>query len=130
MIVTSAVELVKALVFIPGWHISARDYSSRFEGCIAVDFVYPAQRSERELAPTYLEEVPNGARASFPIPVADLDDIGLYRAVLDRIIEIQLHEAREFLRVAPTYWAPFHPHRADGMARYGSVSSDLTFGLV
>lgn len=129
MNVSSAVELVNRLVFLPEWQITAEDHQNRFEGSIVVNFVYQARRSERELAPQYLEFVPGGAKASFPLVVSDLDEIGLYRAVLGLIMEVWEHESREFLRVAPTNWAPFHPHRADGMARFGQPERDLHFGL-
>lgn len=128
MMVSSAVELVNSLVYKPGWKITATDHTSRFESCIAVRIEYPARQSEKSDAP---EGYPNHITtyATFPVLVDDVDDVGLYRRILEMIMEIELHEAREFLRVLPTYWAPFHPHRADGMRRFGDPHGDLRFGI-
>jgi hypothetical protein len=129
MLVSSAVELVNQLVFKPGWTISATDHAKRFEGTILVRVDYPARNSNRDQADTgYPEEIMT--YATFPIVVADCDDTALYRAVVNMLCEIETHEIREFLRVAPTNWAPFHPHRVDGMRRWGGdIRHDLQFGI-
>ncbi|MFF3617308.1 hypothetical protein [Streptomyces sp. NPDC002580] len=125
---SSAVTLVNQLIYKPGWTIEAKDHTSRFEGTVVVKFVFPAYRSEREFAPEgYPEKITTWAE--FPILVSDCDDIELYRRVLAKVMEIELHEAREFLRVPPTYWAPFHPHRVDGMKRWGDSDGDLRYGI-
>ncbi|MFH8698766.1 hypothetical protein DMH25_46215 [Streptomyces sp. WAC 01325] len=124
----SAVELLKQLVYKPGWTIDAEDHTHRFEGTVKVRFTFPAHRSERNFAPEgYPEKITT--YAEFPIVVADCDDVELYRRVLVKIMEVELHEAREFLRVPPTYWAPFHPHRVDGMKRWGDAPGDLLYGI-
>ena len=131
MLVSSAVELVNQLIFLPRWKITATDHTKRFEGTILVRVDYPARNSNRDQADGgYAEEI--DTYASVPIVVADCDDVSLYRAVVEMLCEIQQHEIREFLRVAPTNWAPFHPHRVDGMRRWaegGSLRSDLQFGI-
>lgn len=128
MNVSSAVRLVNELVYKPGWSFSAEDHTNRFEGSIKVRIDYPAMNSNRDRAEHgYDEEIKT--YASFALIVQDCDDITLYRKLLDRIIQIEIHEAREFLRVEPTFWAPFHPHRIDGMQRWGAVENDLLFGV-
>lgn len=130
MRVDSAVQLINSLVYKPGWTFMANSHTNRFEGTVKVLVTYPALNSDREDAPDYNSPIePDGARASFPIIVSDLDDTGIYRAILDIIVKIETHEAREFLRVEPTMWAPFHPHRIEGMKRFGDVDGDLAFGL-
>lgn len=131
MEVKSAIDIVNALVYKPGWDISACDNTGRFEGTIKITVAYPARQSEREDAPAgYQHEIEGGAKASFAVVVADCaDDVALYRRIIETVIAIEVHEAREFLRVRPTYWAPFHPHRVDGMKRWGTLESDLKFGL-
>jgi hypothetical protein len=50
------------------------------------------------------------------------DDGQLLRAVFDLIMQIELHESREFFRVkSEDYAAPFHPHRADGEALWAET---------
>lgn len=127
MNVESAVQLINQLVYKPGWKISATDHTNRFEGAVQVRIDYPAHASEREEAPNYAREIQT--YAEFPMIVVDCNDASLYRRVINAIVEIETHEAREFLRVVPTMWAPFHPHRIDGMRRWGDESGDLRFGL-
>jgi hypothetical protein len=118
MRVDSACELINQLCYKPGWKFTASDHTNRFESSIKVRIDYPALNSNREQAADgYQDEIPV-TYAEYPILVDDLDDMGLYRVVVDIITDIETHEAREFLRVCPTYWAPFHPHRAEGMRRW------------
>jgi len=129
MLVSTAIDLVNSLVYKPGWEFTAEDHRNRFEGSIRIRIDYPAYQSERKDA---YEGYPNEIKtyATFAIVVEDCNDvISLYRRILEKVIEIETHEAREFLRIAPTMWAPFHPHRIDGMKRYGEMERDLQFGL-
>lgn len=128
MEVKSALALINALIYKPNWAISAEDHTGRFEGCVKVIIEYPARQSEREDAALgYPTDIT--ATASFPVIVTDCDDTALYKRVIDAIVQLEIHEAREFLRVQPTLWAPFHPHRVDGMKRWGNVEGDLKFGI-
>jgi hypothetical protein len=129
MRVESALELINnSLVYKPGWKISATDHTNRFEDTIVIKIEYPARNSNRDQADNgYSEEI--NTYATFPVIVADCDDLSLMRNVLNKIIEIEAHEAREFLRVKPTNWAPFHPHRVGGMRAWGTPQSDLQFGV-
>lgn len=140
MEINSAVELINSLVYKPGWRITATDHSNRFEGTVTVRFDYPARNSNRSEATgenadnPYPNEIPGGTYATFPLIVEDCDDACLYERILEMIVCIEEHEAREFLRVQPTGWAPFHPHRVDGMRRWAaykgtSVTDDLKFGI-
>ncbi|MER5698902.1 hypothetical protein ACWDBO_44890 [Streptomyces mirabilis] len=129
MEVRSAVQLIQQLQYKPGWTLDAEDSTNRFEGTVKVRFVFPAYHSERELAEQGYPKMTEGSWAEFRIVVSDCDDTELYRRVLGKIMEIELHEAREFLRVLPTYWAPFHPHRVDGMKRWGDLEGDLSYGI-
>lgn len=130
MKVTTAIALVQNLVYKPGWTMEVDDYTKRFEDSICITLCCDTYKSEREEAgegyPTAIRP-----RASFCIMVGDLDtDVDLYRALMDKIIEYEVHEAREFLRVRPTMWAPFHPHKRDGQQRWGNPAADIAFGMV
>ncbi|MBM0256376.1 hypothetical protein [Micromonospora sp. 4G55] len=127
MEVKSALDLVNAIIYKPGWRISAEDHTRRFEGAIVVRIDYPARASERDEAPDYEREI--NTYATFPLIVADCDDVGIYRRIVDKLIAIETHEIREFFRIQPTRWAPFHPHRIDGMKRWGDPDGDLQFGI-
>ncbi|QNP74988.1 hypothetical protein IAG44_39960 [Streptomyces roseirectus] len=130
----SAIKLVNDLVYKPGWSFIARDHTNRFEGAITMRVEYPARSSNRDRAVFgYPEEIVN--RVSFPLVVKDCNDEDLYAEILQVIMSIEEHEAREFLRVEPTQWAPFHPHRVKGMRRWAArtgrsdLQADLQFGL-
>lgn len=125
----SALGLINQIIYRPGWVITAEDFTHRFEGTITVKIEYPSQSTDRvEAAGGYA--TPIVAHATFSLVVGDLnDDTALYRSVLTKILAIEAHEAREFFRVEPTSWAPFHPHRIDGMKRWGQPDTDLTFGI-
>jgi hypothetical protein len=125
----TAVRLInEQLVFRPGWKISAECFCHRFEECVKVTFDYPAFETNRDRAEQGYPEA-NRPHASYSFQVADLDDEGLWRKLLECVADIDSHEARETLRVKPTFWAPFHPHRKDGMQRWGTPDRDLVFGL-
>ncbi|MBB4786020.1 hypothetical protein [Streptomyces rapamycinicus] len=130
----SAIELVEDVIYKPGWTFTARDHTKRFESTIVVRVNYPARNSNRDQAETgYPQEITT--YAEFPLVVNDYTDEDLYAALLETIMSIEEHEAREFLRVQPTNWAPFHPHRATGMRRWAARSDkpdlmdDLQFGI-
>lgn len=131
MEVQTAMNLLEQVIYKAGWQFRIEDHTARFEGTVLVHVVYPAKNSDREEAPDYEGDVEGGARASFPIVVGDILVVEtLYRRMFDRLMEIEQHEAREFFRVLPSLWAPFHPHNLGGMERFGEgVDRDLTFGI-
>lgn len=133
MINESAVELINNLIYKPGWTFTATEHDKRFEGTILLRIDYPARNSNRDQAEAGYPEVIN-TYATFPMVVQDCTDEDLYFKVLKIIEKIEMHEAREFLRVNPTHWAPFHPHRVDGMRRWAertgsTMDADLQFGI-
>jgi hypothetical protein len=137
MQVNTAIELVNSLVYFPRWKFTATDHTARFEGTILVRIDYPAYNTDRENArQNYDEEIMT--YATFPIIATTCDDVEhLLRKVMNALAKIYQHEAREALRVLPTYWAPFHPHNIDGMRRWRTsdhvcdedIITDLQFGI-
>jgi hypothetical protein len=139
MQVSSAIRLINSLVYLPGWAFEATDHCNRFEDSVSVTITYPAVETNKDKA----EEgypLENRPHASFPLMVGAInDDIELYRLILHVIGEINTHEAREALRVQPTYWAPFHPHKQGGIAAWIDTENvcaqhdkylpDLKFGI-
>lgn len=130
MLTESAVNIINSsVVFMPGWKIRAEDFTSRHEGCVCLYIEYPGRESGRPGAfKGYPER--NHPRAAAMIQVGNFTDVTeLHRAVLGKLIEFWTHEAREFYRVLPSGWAPFHPHQIDGMNRWGTVDKDLAYGF-
>ena len=131
MDINTAVTLVGQIIYRPGWTFQAEDARNRFENAIRIRIEYPAQNTDRDKA---LEGYPEDIRphASFFVVVEEAcDDVSLYRKIMRHILRIEEHEAREYFRVRPTGWAPFHPHRTDGMKRWHGEAweTDLQFGL-
>jgi hypothetical protein len=134
MEIRSAIDLINDQVaYKDGWEFEAVDHSARFEGCVQVKLTFPVTTSERQDRRSGRSE-PFVNRVTFPLVVADLDFDGLLRAVFGLIVRVEVHEAREFFRIRPTFWAPVHPHRVDGMVRgeawgVSSAQECLTYGL-
>jgi hypothetical protein len=129
MEVPTAIRIINdGICFMPGWQITASDFTGRHQGTICLHVEYPGRETARREAPDY--KLHNRPRAAFLIQVANIrDDIELHRKVLDKLIEFWTHEARESYRVNPSMWAPFHPHNQDGMERWGDVEKDLHYGF-
>lgn len=123
MQVDTAIRLVNEIKFFPGWRFEATDHCKRFEDSITITITYPSwetNRTDAELG------YPSGnePHATFPLMVGNIkDDLELYRVLLHVVAEINSHEAREALRVAPTYWAPFHPHKTGGIMQWIDTES-------
>jgi hypothetical protein len=128
MYVDSAIKLISTMVYKPGWSFEATDHTNRFEGTVHVKVHYTALNSNRDQAELgYPETIETYAQFAFH--VLECDEADICRHMLDAIVAIETHEAREFLRLLPTFESPFHPHRVDGMKRWGALETDLQFGL-
>lgn len=114
------------LIYKPGWSFEATDHTKRFQDCVKVKIHYPAYNSDREEArkgyPTSIVTY-----AVFPLVFGDCatrDDV--LARLLGAILSIEMHEAREFLRLpAEDFEAPFHPHRHQEMDRWARVECNL-----
>jgi len=130
MEVQTAIRLIELVVYKPDWTIDVEDGTNRYEGGVKVRITAPSRRTEREEAangfPT--EIMPY---ADFMLQVGSVQTPAELMTLLftEAIMRFELHEAREFFRVLPSYWAPLHPHREDGMKRWGKVYEDMTYGL-
>lgn len=126
---TACTIINEQLVFFPDWTFEAEPFTNRFESAIRAKIQYPACATERAEAPLgYPRQIVTGGQFTLNLRCDSIDT--LMRQVLsDIILPIYCHEAREGLRLAPTFWAPFHPHRSEGMQRWGDPDGDLRFGL-
>lgn len=112
------------LAYKPGWNIEA--YVPFYEpkhGNIRVLFRFPAYNSARELFIHDEAEGPFENIVGFPLGVSELETADdLVYKILEQIMRIENHEAREFLRLKNDseykYRAPFHPHRDRTMVNY------------
>ena len=127
MKVDAAVDLINTgLVYKPGWRFEASDHTNRFEGHVLVKCRYHAHNSNRDCAIRgYDEEIDTYAQFSFPVEGYGESEV-VFRLLLS-IIEIEIHEAREFLRRGESYESFFHPHRIDGMGRWSEHATTCAF---
>lgn len=140
MNVNEALTAIMSLSYKPGWSFEASDHTNRFEDGIKITVHYPAFNSNRDRARKgYPERIET--YATFALCVTELDTRQLYFTLIQKLMDIELHEAREFLRIpALDFEAPFHPHRFAGMMNWTNaqfeasrhsvgVASDLQFGV-
>ena len=148
MLVKDALELVKGITYRPEWSFSARDWTKRFQDSIALRIDYTAPDTDVKWAPDYAHMI--DTYAEFTIHVTGLrTPAEFYREVYRAIIDIELHESREFFSVnGEQYDKPVHPHTHTGMYEWAkeynpdfhngattvgqveaSVQRDLKFGV-
>lgn len=141
MRIATAIALIDNVVYKPGYGFTAHDHTRRFEGTVKVRLSYAAPETGRaNAADGYPETIKT--YAEFTIAVGDLEGtdaaLGLYRRLLDAVLEVEAHEAREAFRVRPSLWAPFHPHQLDGieawrtteaMCQPEELTRDFQFGI-
>lgn len=131
MDVKTALALIGQIGCGPTLCLEAEDYTNRHEGAIKLTTIVKTVGSEREDAERdYEGSEPIDVRADFVIIVTDCnDDVELYRRVLtEAVIPTLVHEIREFFRIRPTQWAPFHPHKQGGVERWGEPEIDRKYG--
>lgn len=138
MEVESAMALINDLTYFPGWEFEVSDHCKRFEGSVTVKVTYPSFETNRKEASEGFP-VENHPYATFPLMVHGMTAEDLYYAMGHILMSIYEHEMREALRVKPTFWAPFHPHRIDGIKRWTKARKhakkwrmqmpDLQFGI-
>lgn len=127
----TAITLINQLSYKPGYRFEAHDYCHRFEDTICLTIHCPTWSTDRKDAQKEYQGAELDLRTKFLIQVGEFtSQEELFRAVLDQIIKLETHEAREFLRVGDTKWAPFHPHKAEGQRLFGDVAGDMAYGLV
>lgn len=128
---TALTIINEQVIYVPGWTLQAEAFTNRFEAAVKVEVEYPAYATERQEVQAngaYTRPIVTGGK--FPLYLTCDSEVTLIRQLLDQIIlPIHTHEARESLRLKPTMWAPFHPHRTGGMERWGNPQADLMFGL-
>ena len=121
MEVSDAVDLVARLQRKPGYRLTALNFTHRIQDAIKLIITENTVASE-----DHEHRIVNSV--AFVIEVGHLESIGLVREVLDRVIQHQTHEWREFLRLDDQ--APLHPHTHDGIARWGNPQYDYTYGAL
>lgn len=143
MQVQSAIDYVngESFVYKPGWTFFAQSYEYRLQGAILLTITFDALSTDRDDAKNGYNVMLEPLVTTFVVHVLPCkSDDDLLFEILTKIIDLETHEAREFLRKRPTYSAPFHPHRHESMTRWAEknnlrtpdgqadISHDLNYG--
>jgi hypothetical protein len=108
---TECAALINDVIYRPEWTIKATAVDDQVE----ISFLINTVNTDRECAREgYQEErTLNPGNVLDPSLLASRYDV--YAVLMAMIMELELHEAREFLRVkSDDFNAPYHPHRAEG----------------
>jgi hypothetical protein len=114
-------DLINQVSFRPGWEFRA-DVMGEGVPYVIVQVLIETVNSDREQAlqgyPEQILLVPSAIidAGDYMIP----DD--LYAAMMQWIIDLEIHECREFFRVGPDKDAPYHPHRQDGQRAWNEMT--------
>lgn len=107
-----AVQLINGLKFMPGWSFEAIDAGG--ETIMARALIETVNSNHDQAVKDYPQHVVlERGILVHPQDYATADDLAA--ALFTWIMEILIHEAREFLRLgSEDLRAPFHPHRHEG----------------
>ncbi|BCL28529.1 hypothetical protein ACFFS2_30675 [Streptomyces aurantiacus] len=115
------VDLINQVSFRPGWEFRAHVMAEGTPLVIVQALVETVNSDRDQALQGYPEEI-----LLAPSVIADAGDFmnpdDLYAALLQWIIELEIHECREFFRVGPDKDAPFHPHRRDGQRAWDEMT--------
>jgi hypothetical protein len=113
--------ILDSLVFRPGWKFSAKTTPNNdwWGGDVELHMECTTVDTDREYARQGYN-MPRTLEWDVPLDSRNYDNSDqLLGAVFVMLMQIELHEAREFLRVgSENFRAPFHPHRPEGDAAY------------
>jgi hypothetical protein len=125
MDVEHAVEVVKDLVFRPGWTLDAVYLSG---DRVLVTTTVETVDTDREFAPGGYRQ-PKIVTPDVIVRVAEMaEDDDLIYAILRSYRDFHEHEDREFMRRrSQEYDAPFHPHRDEGDRRWETAQVWVMF---
>jgi hypothetical protein len=127
----TAVETVHAVRFMPTWELSAIDLGG---DTIMVRVTWETFNSDHDNAVRNYRETVVLERMLMVAPQEFATPDELHAALLMWLVEIQIHETREFFRVGESFRAPFHPHRPEGERLWDNLitnpNSDVMAGAI
>jgi hypothetical protein len=120
---TQVAEAVSKIHFMPTWQFDSMIMASDL---VTVRAWWETVNSDQDKA---VQGYPQGVTLERVLMVhpQDYDTADdLHAALLTWLIEIMIHESREFFRVGDSMAAPFHPHRYEGDALWSSKITRAT----
>lgn len=115
-----AVQLINQCTYKPGHELSAHDYDMPYGFVRFEVYAFGLTDSDKAEAPTYRKRI--NRFEDWELDVSSVESPEeLYALVMEKLIEFEIHEAREFLGVNQSYYKPFHPHTTDGQLNWRKV---------
>lgn len=113
-----AMDLLKNIKYRPSWEFN---FSTGFFAHVgdAVIVHCTMETLDTSEYPAFENKVSLETNIFIPL-TSSMTPAELYRAVFDGIMDIELHEAREFFRIFPSRSPLYSPHSDAGVAAYGS----------
>lgn len=112
-------KLVERVTYKRGWQIFAlADWANSYSLTLVLEAVVENSSRSRYGQPVRAGHVKVIDTRNIETETDALNE------VLNFIIEQEIHEAREFLKVGSTYRAPFHPHTEEGKKNFENREHD------
>ncbi|MEV7393934.1 hypothetical protein [Streptomyces sp. NPDC091215] len=115
-----AADLINQISFRPGWEFQAHAMADGAPFVIIQAFVETVNSDRDQALIGYPEQILLMPQALINADEYVADD-DLYAAMFEWIIDLEIHECREFFRVGPDKDAPFHPHREQGERAWNTI---------
>lgn len=98
----------------PGFRIRA---TPNRDGAVMLSCEAVVADSSRYQAPGYRSPIIASSRSTVNVGACS-DETEVYAKVLKFLIEMEIHESREFFKVGNDYEPPFHPHTYEGKRNF------------
>lgn len=123
-----AVQLINQCTYKPGHELIASDYHCPV-GCVRFEvYAFGLMDSDQAEAPHYRKRI--NRFEDWLIDVSSLTEPeDLYACILEKLIEFEVHETREFLSVNSRYDKPFHPHTIEGQRNWSQQMKRVIQGV-
>jgi metal-sulfur cluster biosynthetic enzyme len=108
---TQVTEVISKIHFMPTWEFDSMTMDADL---VMVRAVWDTVNSDQDQARLGYPQGVSLERALMVHPQDYATENDLHAALITWLIEIMIHESREFFRVGDEMAAPFHPHRYEG----------------
>lgn len=107
-------DLLDSITYKPGWTLSAERNPDGLP-LVRLNVEIETVNSDQHMALVGYPESRTLVHDVI-IPANEvMDEEQIYSAILALLLDIEVHEGREFFRVGADQRAPFHPHRREGV---------------
>jgi hypothetical protein len=122
------IDVVSGVHFMPSWEFTAREVGT---DQVQIDATWDTVNSNHDQAVQGYPQKVSLIRSLGVFPSHFRTKEELYGALVMWLVEIQIHETREFFRVGWNMEAPFHPHKPKGEDDWNrAMQGDAMMGAI